>query len=284
MFRVVERTVPMGRRPGNAAIEGKGPALRRMSACQSSAQIDAPPQTMAHLTSNYGLDGEDSMRDTSFRTLLLAACLLNPRLAMSQVPRQSGTLSVNGYPGQVPVIQVNGKSYVEIEALARLTSSSMSFRDRNIILTFPPSAANTTAPEASRPVQSGFSKEFVRAGIEEMTAIREWRIAIVNAVQSSFPVTDDWVAGYRRSADSKHALTSAAIATDSDRSGFALLSNEFGKMQTLSDKYLALRKSLTYIAPDSLDKDPLDQQILSCARGLSSMAASGQFEDVPACH
>ena len=60
--------------------------------------------------------------------------------------------------------------------------------------------------------------------------------------------------------------------------------NEFGKMQTLSDKYLALRKSLTYIAPDSLDKDPLDQQILSCARGLSSMAASGQFEDVPACH
>ena len=75
-----------------------------------------------------------------------------------------------------------------------------------------------------------------------MTAIREWRIAIVNAVQSSFPVTDDWVAGYRRTADSKLALTSAAIVTDSDRSGFALLSGEFSKMQTLSDKYLAMRK------------------------------------------
>ena len=223
------------------------------------------------------------MRHTSFRKILpLAACLLVPRLALSQVPRQSGTLSVNGYPGQVPVIQVNGRSYVEIESLARLTSSSMSFRGKQIILTLSPSAPNPASPETNQPM--GFSKEFLRAGIEGLTAIREWRIAIVNAVQGTFPVADDWVAGYRRTADSKLALTSAAIATDSDRSGFALLSNEFSKMQTLSDKYLALRKSLTYIAPDSLDKDLLDQQILSCAHGLSSFAVSGQFEDVPACH
>jgi hypothetical protein len=179
---------------------------------------------------------------------------------------------------------MNGKSYVEITALARLTSSSVTFRDKQIILTFPPSASNATAQEPSQPVQSAFSREFLRAGVEEMTAIREWRVAIVNAVQSNFPVTDDWVAGYRRSADSKRALASAAIVTDSDRSAFVLLSNEFSKMQTLSDKYLALRKSLTYIAPDSLSSDPLDQEILNCALRLSALAASGTFEDVPACH
>jgi len=33
-----------------------------------------------------------------------------------------------GHPVQIPIIQVNGKSYVEIESLARLTSSSMIFR------------------------------------------------------------------------------------------------------------------------------------------------------------
>ena len=225
------------------------------------------------------------MRDTSFRKILsLAMYFLIPRLAVSQVPRQSATLSVTGFPGQVAVVHISGKSYVEIESLARLISGSMSFRDRQIILTLPPSSANATIPETIQPRPSGFSKDFLRAAIEEMTAIREWRIAIVSAVQSSFPTTDDWVAGYRRTADSKLVLTSAAIATDSDRSGFALLSNEFSKMQMLSDKYLALRKSFTYIAPDSLDKDPLDQQILSCARGLSSMAGSGRFEDVPACH
>jgi len=189
---------------------------------------------------------------------------------------------VTGYPGQVSVIQVNGKSYVELESLARLTSSSISFRARQIILTLPASAEHTAAPEKNQPV--GFSREFLRASIEELTALREWRVAILDAVRSNLPVTDDWVAGYRRTADTKHALTSATLATDSDRSGFALLSNEFSKMQTLSDRYLGLRKSLTYIAPDSLDKDPLDQQILSCARCLASFAANGRFEDIPACH
>jgi hypothetical protein len=225
------------------------------------------------------------MRETSFRKiLLLAACLLIPRLALSQVPKQSGTLSVTGHPGQVPVIDINGRSYVEVDSLARLTSSSISFRDKQIIVTFSPSEANTKAAETNQPVPSGFSKDFLRAGVEEMTAIREWRIAIVNAVQSNFPVTDDWVAGYRRTAESKLSLASAAVTTDSDRSGFTLLSNEFSKMQMLSDKYLALRKSLTYIAPDSLENDPLDQQLLNCARGLASMAGSGQFEDVAVCH
>jgi hypothetical protein len=179
---------------------------------------------------------------------------------------------------------MNGRTYVEIESLARLSGGSMTFRDKQVILTLPPPASNTRPPETNQLSQAGFSKEFLRAGIEEMTAIREWRIAIVNAVQSNFPVTDDWVAGYRRTAESKLALASAAVTTDSDRSGFTLLSNAYSKMQTLSDKYLALRKNLTYIAPDSLEKDPLDQQILSCARGLSSMAGSGQFEDVSACH
>jgi hypothetical protein len=225
------------------------------------------------------------MRDTSSKKILsLAACLAIPRLALAQVPRQSPTLGVTGYPGQVAVLQTNGKSYVEIESLARLTHSSMSFRDKQIILTFSPSAVNTAIPEPIEPPRPGFSKDFLKAAIEEMTAIREWRIAIVNAVQSSFPVTDDWVAGYRRAADSKLALTSAAITTDSDRSGFALLSNESSMMRALSEKYLALRRNLTYIAPDSLDNDPLDKQILSCARGLSSMAGSGQFEDVAVCH
>jgi hypothetical protein len=168
----------------------------------------------------------------SVKNFRLPACLLVPWLALSQVPRQSGTLSVSGYPGQVPIIQVSGKSYVEIESLARLTSGSMSFRGKQIVLTLSPSVSNPASPnpaspQTNQPVQSGFSKEFLRASIEGMTAIREWRIAIVNAIQGSFPVTDDWVAGYRRTADSKLALTSAAIATDSDRSGFALCATRF---------------------------------------------------------
>lgn len=224
------------------------------------------------------------MRDGAFSKMLLFVAFLVPKLALSQVPRQNGTLSVTGYSGQVPVIQVNGRSYVAIESLARLTSGSMSFRGKQIVLTLSPPATNPASPEANQAVESGFSKEFLRASIEEMTAIWAWRSAIADAIQNSFAATGDWVASYIRSAQDKLALASAATATDSDRRGFALLSNELGKMQALSDKYLGMRNKLNYIAPDLLENDPLDQQILNCARGLSSFVASGQFEDVPACH
>ena len=117
-----------------------------------------------------------------------------------------------------------------------------------------------------------------------MTAIREWRVAIVSAIQNNYPVMDEWVARYRSTANSKLALASTALITDSDRNGISLLTNEFGNMQKFSDKYLAMHKSQTYISPDSLDNDPLDQQLLECARGLAVLIAGGQFQDVATCH
>jgi hypothetical protein len=208
--------------------------------------------------------------------LLSAALLLAPGLA--QAPKQSDTLVVNGYSGQAPVIQVKNGSYVEVASLARLTGGSIKFQANQIILTLPPSV------EKASPPQSGFSQGFLRAGIEEMTVIREWRIAIVNAIQNNYAVMEDWVAGYRRTADSKSALASAAAVTEADKNGLSLLRNEFNNMQAFSDKYLELHKTLTYTSPDSLDNDPLNQQVLNCARGLASMAAGGQFQDVPECH
>jgi hypothetical protein len=224
------------------------------------------------------------MRATSFRNILLAAFLLVACSGLSQVSGPRKTLTVDGYPGQVPVIQVNGKSYVEIEALARLTGGSITFRANQTILKLPASAANAPTPETTPPAKSGFSKDFLRAGIEEMTAIREWRAAILNAIQNNSPVTDDWVARYTSEANSKLALASTTVLTDSDRSGVSLFTNELGNMQKLSDKYLAMHKSQTYISPDSLENDPLDRQILECARSLGALIVGGQFQDIATCH
>ena len=223
------------------------------------------------------------MRVTAFRNILLAAFLLVPGLGLSQAPVQSRTLTVDGFSGQVPIVLVNGKSYVEIESLARLTGSSLSFRANRTILTLP-AAASTGTPETSPSAKSGFSKEFLRAGIEEMTVIREWRVAIINAIRNNYPVTEDLVARYRSAAVSKLALASTALITESDRDGISLLNNEFSNMQKLSEKYLAMHKSQTYISPDSLDNDPLDEQILDCARGLAGLVVGGQFQDVSTCH
>ena len=222
------------------------------------------------------------MRAISLRNPILALLLLLPELGLSQVSPQKTTLTVKGYPGSAPVIQVDGKSYVEIESLARLTNGSVSFKANQITLTLATSGAIPAAAQTDQPAK--LSKGLLQAGIEEMAVIGEWRTAVVNAVQNNNPIAEDGLDGYRRNADSKLAVASTTVVTDADRNVLLFIKNEFNNMQKLSAQYLATRKSLTYIAPDSLDNDPLNQQIQDCAQGLASLTASGQFQDVATCH
>jgi hypothetical protein len=227
------------------------------------------------------------MREKSLLIRLLFVLLLVvPALAVSQAQQQTQTLMVEGKSGEVTVIQMNGRSYVDLEALARVVSGSLAFNGNRITLTLPTSSANNAAaaPPASPTANSGLSKEFIKAGIEEMSAIREWRSALANAVQNGYPVTEDWVGAYRGQAATSLRLAYVAVSTDSDGSAYQLISNVFDNMQQLSNKFVAARKSLNYMAPDSLKNDPLNQKILNCARSLASMAASGQFVDDGSCH
>jgi hypothetical protein len=197
----------------------------------------------------------------------------------------NGTLVVSGQPGQTPVLQINGRSYVDITALARLINGSLSFKGNQVTLTLPGSSGDATPPPAAatQPA-SAFSKDFLRAGIEEMSVIREWRSALLDAVQNGYPVTDAFVATYRGQASTSLRLASVAASTDADHSAFQLLSNEFDNMQKLSNKVLAARKDMNYISAGALKDDPLNQQILTCARSLAAMASSGQFQDDGSCH
>jgi hypothetical protein len=218
--------------------------------------------------------------------LLLAALLAMPGLGSSQAVQQNGVLIVNGQPGQASVLQIDGKSYVDIETLARLTNGSLSFKGHQITLTLPAPAASTPATDeqVSQSASSGFTKNFLKAGIEAGSTIREWRTALSSAVQNGYPVTDDFVARYVDQSATSLRLASVAVSTDSDRNAFQLLSNVFDKMQKLSNKILAARQNMSYVSGDALRDDPLNQQILSCARSLASMAASGQFQDDVSCH
>ena len=114
--------------------------------------------------------------------------------------------------------------------------------------------------------------------------IREWRIAIVNAVRNNSPASEDWISAQHRLADKNLELASVAVSTDDDRSAYPLLSAEFNNMQNLSELYLAIRKQATFISPDTFHSSPLEDQILSCARDFVSMTESHEFQDQPACH
>ena len=170
---------------------------------------------------------------------------------------------------------------MEVETLARLTKGTLSFKANQTTLTLPPSVAEV---QASAPhVKAGFSTAFVQAGVEEMSAVREWRTTIVNAVQKNTPVSEDWVLAQRRLADKNLALASAAVSTDDDRNAYPLLSAELSNMQKLSDLYLAMRTQVDFISTDTFHSSPLEDQILSCAQGFASMTEKHEFQDQPAC-
>jgi len=192
--------------------------------------------------------------------------------------QQNRTFTVAGHSAEIPVTEMGGRSYVEIEALARLANGSLGFRGNQIVLTLPPSNANTSTTAAP-----GFTKDFLRAGIEQMSVIREWRSALISAVQRGFPITDDWMTSFSDRAQHNLRLVSLAASTESDKNAFQLLTNEFNNMKQLSNRFVEANRSRTYVSPDALDNDPLDQKILSCAHSLAAMAANNQFVDDGTC-
>ena len=227
------------------------------------------------------------MRSNSVIMLLL----ISAAILLAQTVQQRGTLVVKGFAGQAPLIQVRGKSYVDLESLARMTNGSLSFQGNQVTLTLnvPAGAAAppaSPAPPAEEPPKAPqkLSPDLVRAGVSAIAAAGDWRQALASAVQYNTPLGDDFASGYRRNIEGQLVVAASAGVSDDDRNLVQLLRGAVAKVQALSDKYLALRKSLTYVAPDALDDDPLNQEVLNCAQGLRAMAASGTFQDVAACH
>jgi hypothetical protein len=226
---------------------------------------------------------EDPMRmNIAVITTMLAVLPMLLASGLAQTPQKSSTLTIAGHSGEAHLLLVNGKSYIDIEELARLTQGTLSFKSNQTTLTLP--SPNRDVPVLVPHANVGFSRAFIQASIEEISVIREWRIAIINAVGTNSPVPVDWISAQQRQAEKNLALASATAATDSDRSAYAMLSVELNHMQTLSERYLAIRKQDAFISPDSFNSSSLEDQIMSCARGLVSMTESHEFKDLPACH
>jgi hypothetical protein len=215
--------------------------------------------------------------------LMASMAISGDCLAQATQPPDSqpgSALAVTGHTGTTPLVEMNGRSYVDLEALARLIEGSLSYKQNEVTLKLPNAPEEAPAAEATQ----GFSKPFVRAGIEQMSVIREWRIGIVNAVKGNYPISEEWVSAQKRQADTNLRLATEAASTEDDRSGVPMLTAEFKNMQKLSDRILAKRRKATYVPPRSLDNDPLDQQILACARSMAAMLENNAFQDDANCH
>jgi hypothetical protein len=213
----------------------------------------------------------------------LAMLLALSMVAGAQTSQQAGTLTIAGQPDQAALVRINGKSYVDIESLARITHGSIRFQGSQTVLTLPLSAGTAVAAPVPPSRPTDFSAAYLSAEIEALSQIREWHAALFNAIQNNYPVAGNWVDPLRRSADAKLQLAVAAATTGPDQKAAELLKNEFTNMQQMSDQFVAMHVKAANIAPDSLDKDPLNQKILDCAHALASMAATKQFQDEVSC-
>jgi len=207
----------------------------------------------------------------------------------TQSAQQEYTLTVNGHSGTAKIVQMNGRSYVDLDALARIANGSISYQGNQISLTLPGAGGevSASAPPAPAPApqqNTGFSKEFLQAGIEYMSQIREWRNTLANAISNGYPVSDDLFVPYRGQANTSLRMARVAANTQADQNAAQLLGNELQNMQNLTNKYLKMRANLEFIDPNSLDTDPLNQKIFACARSLAAMATNNQFMDDGSCH
>ncbi|HWB32574.1 MAG TPA: hypothetical protein VG714_05310 [Acidobacteriaceae bacterium] len=199
--------------------------------------------------------------------------------ANAQAARQAGTLVIAGQPDEAPLVRINGRSYIDVESLARLTHGTVQFQGVRTILTLPAEGSGASKPEPPQ-----LSEGFLGAEIEALTQIREWRISLVNAVNRSYPIGDDWVGAIRRTAEAKLQMALAATKTGPDQSAAQLLRNEFANMQQMSDQLLQMHSKASYISPDIFSNNPLDAKILGCEQALASMAMTKEFQDEAQCH
>jgi hypothetical protein len=224
------------------------------------------------------------MRNAIRTSVMVVTILLLPLLVL--VAEEPSALLIEGQQGRARVIQVQGKNYVEVEGLTRITGGSLRFAGNQITLTLP-SGSNTipqTEQSASAPERAvGLSKPFLTAGIETMREILEWHAALKTGIERGYPLSDVWFGNFRRQIESSLKQTEAAASTDVDQRALLLLTNEFNTMDALTNKYLKIAASRDYLAPDSLNSDPLDQKLLTCWQSLASIASSNQFVDDGAC-
>jgi hypothetical protein len=219
----------------------------------------------------------------------LFALLFASVMALGQAQQQSTTLVVNGKSGQVPVIQTSGRTYVDVEALARLANGSLSFRDNGIALTIPSSPASASAAaEAPTADDSSLSRGFMKAGIEEMALLREWGAAVAYAIQNGYPIQEAWAANYQQKAAQGAKMAEIAATTGGDKDALQLLTNEYHGVRDWSNQLVAASKSMNTakysMSPGALRDDPQSQKLITCWHFLGSMLSSGSFQDDSSCH
>jgi hypothetical protein len=199
----------------------------------------------------------------------------------------SKTLVVNGKTVGTEVKEINGRSYVDVEALAQVTNGVVTVEPNRIVLTIPISNSSDAANSAAPAPVPRLSKDFASASVGLLADMREWRGAIGTMITFGLVVSDSWSQQYHDRVEAAIAQAAVVATTASDQNALPLLRNEFDKLTAWANETLAARQALNgakTIDPDALKNDPALTAITNCSRFLNGMIVSGTYSDNAACH
>jgi hypothetical protein len=222
----------------------------------------------------------------SYRFVIyLAFVLLLSGMLFAQSTNKS--LVVNGKITGAGVRQINGRLYVDLEALAQATNAVFTVEPRRVVLTIPPADAAAVASDDSAQNSQKLSRDFSSAAISALAAMREWRVAVRAMILYGLAVSETWVQAYHQ--QSMDALQQAAVvaSTDADKNALQLLRSEADMMTGWASQVEADRQQLNgekVVDPNALKDDPTLAKIQKCSQFLNSMVLSGTFNDDPTCH
>src|SRR5665213_2070146 len=218
--------------------------------------------------------------------LSLAAVLSAQALPPMAHNASDKVLVVNGKTVEAKVRQIDGRSYVDIEALAQATNGAVTVEPNRVVLTLPTqdsSIARASPPQS----QQGLSKDFASAAIAEVAEMREWRGVIGTMVTYGLAVSGTWAQDNRERVDQGLRQTTLAASTDADKNALQLLQNESDSLTSWANDVVAARQALNgakTLDSNSQQSDPALAKIMSCSRFLNVMLVSGTFSDDGSCH
>lgn len=213
---------------------------------------------------------------------MVEAVLVMIVVAPAQMQSRKELFVVQDHAGQANVIRFDGRVFVEVQDLAAILKGSLRVEKDTVTLSLP--RCDDEEHKEGEPVESGFSREFMKAAIESMATMREWGGLLAATVQNYYPVDSavrgNTIIAYQERAADTVRLASAAASTDSDRRGVQLLEIELSRIRAWADRLVAARKSL--IATDlttsetPLKNDEEAQNLLHCGQLVCRRYLSGR--------
>jgi hypothetical protein len=226
----------------------------------------------------------------NFKIVMLSGIILSLAGAILAQTAANKTLVVNGNSAGTAVREIDGHTYVEIEALARATNGVVTIEPTRVLLSIPvaaPTAAVTPTTATSAPAGHGLSTEFKRAAIAELAEMREWRGAVGAMITYGLAAGSATAQDYHSICEEGLSQASVVATTDSDRSALQLLKGEYDNLSAWAAQVIADRKALNAsrtVDPNSMANDPVLTKITACGRFLNSMIVNGVYGDDSSCH